>query len=126
MFGPKVFPDHATLMPVIGERYLSVVSLTVGLFVASASTSQVIDRTEALTAETWNSLCIPFSQDAIASANLSQQEQSILPDLCYRPDLTPHIFGSEEDRGIPPGIDCTPIEWYMPSNKLNCFLLLPV
>jgi len=45
-------------MPVIGERYLSVVSLTVGLFVASASTSQVIDRTEALTAETWNSLCI--------------------------------------------------------------------
>ncbi len=113
-------------MPVIGERYLSVVSLTVGLFVASASTGQVIDRTEALTAETWNSLCIPFSQDAIASANLSQQEQSILPDLCYRPDLTPHIFRSEEDRGIPPGVDCTPIEWYLPSNKLVLPLLLPV
>ena len=104
-------------MPVIGKPFLFVVSLLVELFAASASTSQVSDPSEALTA--WTSLCIPFSEDDIASANLSQQEQSILPDLCYRPDLTPHIFGSEEDRGIPPGVDCTPIEWYMPSNKLN-------
>lgn len=106
-------------MPVIGKPFLFVVSLLVELFVASASTSQVSDPSEALTAEAWTSLCIPFSEDDIASANLSQQEQSILPDLCYRPDLTPQIFGSEEDRGIPPGVDCTPIEWYMPSNKLN-------
>jgi len=113
-------------MPVIGKPYLSVVSLIVGLFVALASTSQVSDPSEALTAEAWNSVCIPFSEDDIASANLSQQEQSILPDLCYRPDLTPHIFRSEEDRGIPPGVDCTPIEWYLPSNKLVLPLLLPV
>lgn len=113
-------------MPVIGKSYLFVVSLVVELFVASASTSQVSDPSEALTAETWNSVCIPFSEDDIATANLTQQEQSILPDLCYRPDLTPHIFRSEEDRGIPPGVDCIPIEWYMPSKKLIGFLLLPV
>lgn len=98
-------------MPVIGKPFLFVASLIVELFVASAGTSQVSDPSDALTAETWNSLCIPFSEDDISSANLSQQEQSILPDLCYRPDLTPHLFRSEEDRGIPPGVDCTPIEW---------------
>lgn len=99
-------------MPAIRSRNLSVLSLTVCLFTASAGAIQLIDKSEAFAAEPWTRLCIPFSEDAIASANLSQQEQSILPDLCYQPDLTPHIFQSEEDRGIPPGVDCTPVEWY--------------
>lgn len=58
-------------------------------------------------------LCIPFSKADVASANLTEAEQSILPELCYQPDLAPHLFGTEDDRGIPPGVQCTPVQWYM-------------
>ena len=56
-------------------------------------------------------LCVPFSEEAVASANLTEAEQSILPELCYQPELAPHVFGTEDDRGIPPGVDCTPFQW---------------
>ena len=59
-----------------------------------------------------SSLCVPFSKESVASANLTEAEQSILPELCYQPELAPHLFGTEDDRGIPPGVDCTPVQWY--------------
>lgn len=98
-------------MPALGSRCLSVLSLTLLFLVVFGSSSQLISQSADLSVEPWTKLCIPFSEDAVASANLTEQERSILPDLCYQPDLTPHIFQSEEDRGIPPGVDCTPIEW---------------
>ena len=61
--------------------------------------------------EPWRPVCIPFSDELVANANLTEQEKVILPDLCYQPDLTPNLFDSEEDRGIPPGVDCKPVKW---------------
>ncbi|KAL3139980.1 hypothetical protein ABBQ38_004267 [Trebouxia sp. C0009 RCD-2024] len=65
----------------------------------------------AASSEPLRELCIPFSQEAVASANLTDAEQSILPELCYRPDLALFLFGTEGDRGIPIGVECTPFQW---------------
>lgn len=65
----------------------------------------------AATSEPLSKLCIPFSQEAVASANLTKAEESILPELCYRPDLAPSLSGTEGDRGIPIGVECTPFQW---------------
>lgn len=87
-----------------------LLTLQVGVFcaVTTGSTLSIAGDSEPS-----SRLCIPFSKAAVASANLTEAEQSILPELCYQPDLAPHLFGTEDDRGIPPGVDCTPVQWYM-------------
>lgn len=72
----------------------------------------------AANSESFSELCTPFSQEAVASANLTEAEQSILPELCYRPELAPYLFGTEDDRGIPVGVECTPFQWYVSGERL--------
>ena len=61
----------------------------------------------------WTETCLPFDQAAVAQANLTAKELATLPELCYRPDLLPNLFlGTDSDRGIPPGVHCTPTKWY--------------
>ena len=99
-------------MLMLASRYslLSAVLLTwrvgVTCAVIRGSTSSIAGNSRPS-----SELCIPFSEEAVASANLTEAEQSILPELCYQPELAPHLFGTEDDRGIPPGVDCTPFQW---------------
>lgn len=98
-----------------------LLTLQVGVFcaVSPGSTLSIADS------EPSSKLCIPFSKEAVASANLTEAEQSILPELCYQPDLAPHLFGTEDDRGIPPGVECTPVQWYMRACQLAAIKASP-
>lgn len=63
----------------------------------------------------WTEACLPFDQAAVAQANLTTKELAAVSELCYRPDLLPNLFlGTDSDRGIPPGVHCTPTKWYLP------------
>ena len=120
----SAFPlDYVAQMPALGSLSLSVLSVALQFLAAS---SQLSAQPAHVTQQPWTKVCVPFSDDAVASADLTEQEQSILPDLCYHPDLIPHVFQSEEDRGIPPGVDCTPVEWCVSDSHtvtcLQCFL----
>lgn len=58
--------------------------------------------------------------DAVPTAgfNLTDEERSLLPHLCWRADLVPDtpeaaplLSDSDSHRGIPPGVDCKHVEW---------------
>ena len=60
----------------------------------------------------WTEACLPFGEAAVAQANLTAKELAAVPELCYRPDLLPNlVLGTDSDRGIPPGVHCTPTKW---------------
>ena len=94
------------------NRRFFLVCLTVQIsFTFAASIQNKISSLSA-SSDSWSDLCIPFSEEAVTSANLTEAEKSVLPDICYQPGLAPHLFGTQDNRGIPPGVDCTPVEWY--------------
>ena len=109
--------DYALSMQLIRNRALSILFVTLHCLIACTRSGQLVSQSNsdlsarAETAQPWTQLCLPFSDEAVESANLTEQERVLLPDLCYQPDLSTHLFGSEEDRGIPPGVDCNPFEW---------------
>ena len=90
---------------------LSVLSLILQASLTYATSIQRSASSIAATSEPSSELCIPFSKEAVTSANLTEAEQSILPELCYQPELALRLFGTDDDRGIPPGVDCTPVQW---------------
>ena len=104
-------------MPSLHNRAVPILFVTLHCLIACIRSGQLVSQSKsnlparAEKGQPWNQLCLPFSDEAVENANLTEQEKTLLPELCYQPDLSTHLFDFEEDRGIPPGVDCNPFEW---------------
>ncbi len=64
------------------------------------------------------SLCAATEDIPTSGLNLTAEEQALLPAVCWRPHLVPPtpqalpaLSGPASDRGLPPGVDCEPVQW---------------
>ena len=107
----RILAEYVVPMLAASKPLLLALWLTAQFSLPFASSVQSSASSIAVSSEPWSKACIPFSEEDVASANLTDSEKLILPDLCYQPDLTPHLFETQDERGIPPGVDCTPVQW---------------
>ena len=62
-----------------------------------------------------NPRCLPTEDIPIQSLNLTDEQKSLLPSICWKPEQElfqdPKSFKSTSGRGVPPGVTCEATQW---------------
>lgn len=62
--------------------------------------------------------CAPTAEIPVAGYNLTADELALLPHICWQshlvppvPEQLPPVPQSNDQRDLPPGVDCEPVQW---------------